>query len=46
MCVGVREIERGCMLVTYKQIAERNEIPRDGVLCLRERKIFHNESDS
>ena len=46
MCVGVREIERECMWVTSKQLSERNEIPRDGVLCMQKRKIFHNESDS
>ena len=46
MCVGVREMKKGCMRLTYKQISERNEIPRDGVLCLQERKIFQNESDS
>ena len=27
-------------------IVERNETPGDKVLCLRERKIFQNESDS
>ena len=46
MGVGVREMNKGCMCLTYKQISVRNEIPRDGVLCLRESKIFQNESDS
>ena len=32
--------------VAHMGIVERNETPRDRVLCLQERKIFHNGSDS
>ena len=32
--------------VAHMGIVERNETPGDKVLCLCERKIFHNESDS
>ena len=41
MCVGVREIEREGACESHT-----NRYQRDGVLCLRKRKIFHNESDS
>ena len=45
VCGCERDRER--VHVSHIQIDIReNEIQRDGVLCLRERKIFHNESDS